>query len=218
LGKQNERAHDRHRNQRALALALTLVLTLSGLLASGAAGQSQATVKLVPSTAKIDRGQTVAVALRVEGVRNLYGAQADFHFDPSRLAVQDADPEAEGLQSTLGSFLSPDFVVVNEADNEAGTLRLAFTQIAPNPPVEGNGDLATVTFEGIGSGEATLTWEKVILADMDGQEIEARLEGTKIQVGKEFSIVGLLVGGVGVLGIVTALLVGRKRVADRQSG
>ena len=218
LGKQNERAHDPYRNQRALALALTLALALSGLLASGAAGQPQATVKLVPSTTKIDHGQTVAVVLRIEGVQNLYGAQADLHFDPSRLTVQDADPAAEGIQSALGSFLSPDFVVVNEADNIVGSLRLAFTQMAPNPPVEGNGDLATVTFEGIGSGEATLTWENVILADVDGQKINAHLEETTIQVGKELPIVGLLVGGAGTLGIVAALLVGRKRVAGRQSG
>jgi hypothetical protein len=200
-----------------LALALTLALILSGLLASGAAGQPQATVKLMPSREKIERGQTVAVVLRIEGVQNLYGAQVDLHFDTARLAVQDADPAAEGLQSNLGSFLSPDFVVANEADNKAGTLRLAFTQMAPKLPVEGNGDLATVTFEGIGSGEATLTWEKVILADVDGQEINAHLEEATIQVGKEFSIVGLLIGGVGTLGIVAALLIGRKRVAGRQS-
>jgi hypothetical protein len=201
-----------------LTLALTLALTLSGLLASGAAGQPQATVKLVPSTAKIDHGQTVVVVLRVEGVQNLYGAQADLHFDPSRLNAQDADPEAEGIQSALGSFLSPDFVVVNEVDNKAGTLRLAFTQMAPNPPVGGNGDLATVTFEGISSGEATLTLEEVILADVDGQKINAHLEEATIQVGKEFPLIELLVGGAGTLGIVAALSIGRKRIAGRQSG
>jgi len=219
LGKQNERAHDPYRNHRALALALTLALALSGLLASGVAGQPQATLKLVPSTTKIDHGQTVAVVLRVEGVHNLYGAQADLHFDPSQLTVQDADPAAEGIQSALGSFLSPDFVVFNEVDNKAGTLRLAFTQMAPHPPVEGNGDLATVTFEGIGSGEATLTWENVILADVNGQKINAHLEQATIQVGKGFPTVGLLLaGGAGTLGIVAALLIGRKRVAGRQSG
>ena len=222
LGKQNERAHDQHRNQyrnhRALALTLTLALVLSGLLAGGVAGQPQATLKLVPSTTKIDHGQTVAVVLRVEGVENLYGAQADLHFDPSRLIVQDADPAAEGIQSALGSFLSPDFVVFNEVDNKAGILRLAFTQMAPHPPVEGNGDLATVTFEGIGSGEATLTWENVILADVDGKKINAHLEQATIQVGKGFPTVELLVGGAGTLAIVAALLIGRKRVAGRQSG
>ena len=219
MGKQNERAHDPYRNHRALALALTLALALSGLLASGVAGQPQATLKLVPSTTKIDHGQTVAVVLRVEGVHNLYGAQADLHFDPSQLTVQDADPAAEGIQSALGSFLSPDFVVFNEVDNKAGTLRLAFTQMAPHPPVEGNGDLATVTFEGIGSGEATLTWENVILADVNGQKINAHLEQATIQVGKGFPTVGLLLaGGAGTLGIVAALLIGRKRVAGRQSG
>jgi hypothetical protein len=198
-----------------LALALTLALVLPGLLVSVVAAQSQVTVKLVPSTSSIDRGQTVAVVLRAEGVRNLYGLQADLHFDPARLAAQDADPAAEGIQIAVGSFLKPDFVVVNEVDNETGTLRLAFTQMAPNQPVEGSGDLATINFEGTGNGEANLTWGQVILADADGQEIEAHLEGAQIRVGKEFPILGVLSGVAGLAVVVGALLIGQQRTVDR---
>lgn len=215
MKNQNEHTLNRRRNQRVLSLALALVL--SGLLVSLAAAQSQATMRLVPLMSKVEQGQTVAVILRVEDVQGLYGAQVDLHFDPTRLAVHDADPAAEGIQSTLGSFLSPDFVVLNEVDNEKGILRLAFTQMAPNPPAEGAGDLATVTFKGLGSGKATLKWEKVILANGDGQEIETRLEGATIQVGTEFPIVELLVGSGGILGIGGALLIVRQRMADQQS-
>ena len=212
---QNERAR---RNQRASALAVTLVLILSGLLAGGVAAQSQTTVTAAPVTTKVDQGQSVDVSLRVEGVRNLYGVQADLHFDPQRLAVQDADPTTEGVQIALSDFLKPDFVVVNEADNETGIVRVAFTQMAPNPPVEGDGNLATVTFETRGGGQATLTWGKVILADADGQQIEARLEGTKIQVGQDFPVLGVLGGGAaGILLIGVALLIGRQRTVHRQS-
>jgi hypothetical protein len=86
------------------------------------------------------------------GRQNLYAAQAKVHFDPARLAVQDADPATEGVQVALGSLLSPDLVFAKEADNETGTLRLSLSQVSPSPPVEGGGDLAAITFEGVGSG------------------------------------------------------------------
>lgn len=204
------------RNRAALALAL--VLFLLGLSVGGVVAQSQAVVKLVPSLVETDPGQTIDVFVRVEGVRGLYGVQADLHFDPRWLSVRDADPVAEGVQVALTGFLRPDFVVINDVDNEAGTLRLAFTQMAPNPPVEGDGNLATITFESVGRGQADLTWGKVILANADGQKIEARLEGTNVQVGREFPFLGVL-GGVaaGIVLVAGAFLFGRRRTVNRQS-
>jgi hypothetical protein len=122
------------------------------------------------------------------------------------------------VQIALGDFPKTDFVVINEVDNEKGTLRLAFTQMAPHPPVAGDGNLATVTFESMGRGQAAVTWGNVILANADGQRIEAQLEGTKIQVGKDFPILGVLGGGAaGILAAVGALLVGWQRRANRPS-
>lgn len=213
-----QHTHKQHKKQQALALALALLLTLTGLLGGAAAAQTQVTVQLLPSTTAIGRGETVDVALRVKDVRSLYGAQLDLYFDPALLIARDADPLTKGVQVTLGNFLSPDFVVFNDVDNETGTLRLAFTQVSPHPPVEGSGDLATVTFEGVGLGSATLTWGQVVLADMDGQEIIASLEGAEIQVEQRFSTLTLLASGAGILGIALASLVGWMWAARRQVG
>jgi hypothetical protein len=217
MKNQNQHAHNGHKKQPSPALALALLLALTGLLAGTANAQPQVVLKLSPSTTRISHGETVDVALQVEGAHNLHGAQAKVHFDPARLAVQDADPTAEGIQVVLGSFLSPDFVVVNKADNEAGTLRLAFTQMTPRPPAEGSGDLATITFEGIGNGAADLTWSDVILSNGDGQGIDTHLEGAEIQVEGELSTSILLAGGVGIAGIALVLLAGWMRVIRRRS-
>jgi hypothetical protein len=208
---------NKYPKQPVLILVSVLLLALAALLGGTATAQSQATVKLSLSTTVIDQGETVDVALRVENVRNLYGAQLDLHFDPARLTVQDADPATEGIQVALRNFLRPDFVVVNEADNEAGTLRLAFTQVSPSAPVEGSGDLAVVTFAGVGSGSAALTLGQVILADMDGQEIQARLEGAEVRIEQGLAATPLLAGGAGIMGIALVSLVGwmwARRQAD----
>lgn len=212
----NQLTNNRCTKQPSLALAL-LLLALTGLVAGTAAAQPQAILKLVPSAPRIEQGEAVDVALRIEDVQNLYAAQAKVHFDPARLAVQDADPATEGVQVALGSLLSPDLVIANEADNETGTLRLAFTQMVPRPPAEGSGDLASVTFEGIGDGAVDLTWSDVILSNGDGQDIDAHLEGAEIQVKGELPGNMLFAGGVGVASIVLVLLAGWMWATRRQS-
>ncbi len=203
--------------QLGLTLTLALLLCLTGLLGSTVFAQPQTIVKLSPSTAAISQGERVDVALRVEGVQNLYGAQVDLYFDPTKLIVKDSDPATAGTQVALGNFLSPDFVVINSVDGQAGTLSLAFTQVSPSLPVEGSGDLATITFEGVGRGSAALKWGQVILADRDGQQIQARLEATEIQIDNEFPTLTLLAGGASILAILVVLIAGGTWIARRQS-
>jgi hypothetical protein len=217
MRNQNQLTNNKSTKQSLLALALALLLALTGLVAGTVVAQPQATLKLVPSTSRIDQGEAVDVALRIEGVRNLYAAQAKVHFDPARLAVQDADPATKGVQIALRSLLSPDLVIVNEADNETGTLRLSLSQVSPSPPAEGSGDLAAITFEGVGSGATALTWSDVILADIDGQEIKAHLEGAEIQVERGLVGSALFAAGAGIVGLVLISLAGWRWATRRQS-
>ena len=71
--------------------------------------------------------------------QNAYGIDVRATFDPQVVEVVDADPAKDGIQLSPGTFPQPDFVARNVADNQAGTLRYAITQVNPTQPVSGTG-------------------------------------------------------------------------------
>ena len=77
---------------------------------------SPALVRIAPSQAQVLVGQTVDIGVEIQNVEGLYGIDLLLAFDPQALAVVDMDPELEGIQVQLGTFLEPGFVLVNIAD------------------------------------------------------------------------------------------------------
>ena len=115
---------------------------------------------------------TLQVDLYVANVANLYGADIKFGFDPSIVQVVDVDPFMPGVQiQPLSGFLSPDLVVRREANNVAGTIQYAVTQLNPTPPVSGSGSLARVTFQPLTSGGFTMPDNGSVLAGVGGTAI-----------------------------------------------
>ena len=114
-------------------------------------------------------GQTVDLEIRVEEVTDLYGGRIQLSFDPTVLQVVDADPSdgAPGVQIRPGDFLDPfhQFVLVNRADNSAGTIDFAVTQLHPATARSGSGVLATVTFEVVGQSSSAVHLVGVRLGD-----------------------------------------------------
>ena len=81
------------------------------------AGQSTV-VRPNPLLSSAAVGESVVVTLYVQDVQNLYGADIRLSFDPTVLEVQDANPKVSGVQiQPLSTFLTPDFVVRNQACN-----------------------------------------------------------------------------------------------------
>lgn len=137
-----------------------------------ASAQSQATIAV--GDAKIGAGQTGAVVVRIRDVRDLYGADVHLSFDPKVLQVEDANPAKPGVQVQLGRLLSADLVVRNLAENAAGTVHVAFTQLSPAAPASGSGDLFSVTFRAlVGSGATDVGISASMLSSRDGIEIPA---------------------------------------------
>ena len=62
---------------------------------------------------------------------------------------------APGVQVAPGDFLSADFVVQNRADNQAGTIDFAVTQLNPSKTKSGSGTLFTVYFQGIAADKTS---------------------------------------------------------------
>jgi hypothetical protein len=137
------------------AVVLAMLLTL-GLI--GGAAANTARVYVQPVDAAED---AITVEVIATGVVDLYGAEVRLRYDPQALAVQDAEPQQEGIQVEPGTLLDPQsgFVVANKVDEQTGTVLYAITLINPAEPVNGDGVLARVTFKKLGAGKSIIAVE-----------------------------------------------------------
>lgn len=168
---------------------ITAVSVLLGLLAAlyGVTGvkareaNNETLVRCNPATVAGIMGQPLAVELYVDNVVDLWAADVSLSFDTTMVRVIDADQNPNnGVQiEILDDFLSPDFLLRQNADNETGTIRYAATQVAsPNPgegsrPVSGSGALARVTFQPLQAGTSTMPFTDIEIVRRTGAEIEA---------------------------------------------
>jgi hypothetical protein len=94
------------------------------------------------------------------------------------------------VQITPGDFLDlfNQFVLVNAADNTAGTIDFAVTQLHPAVARSGSGVLATVEFRAAGEGSSAVHLANVRLGDdtrPDPLEIPAGTVDGQVTVGGE---------------------------------
>ena len=162
-----------------LILALWLPITQPLLLPSQAAlaQEGKALVRTEPAVLEVGKGQIETLQILLVNAQNVYGIDLQAGFDPAVVEVVDADPDQAGIQMTPGSFLKPDFVVRNVADNQAGALHYVVTQLNPTPPANGEGVILSIQFLGKATGiETALTILSVQIADRRGvkQPVTAR--------------------------------------------
>jgi LysM repeat protein len=147
----------------------------------------QAVIRIAPTAQQINVGDTVIVEIWVDDVFDLVAVDLELQFNPSVLQVQDYDSQKDGVQIEPEFFLAPDFVVDNQADNAAGRVMYALTQIDPTPPASGSGPLASVTFKAIAQGSTQLDFTKsqlVTIVDNNAQEIPVSRQSGQITVGQ----------------------------------
>lgn len=132
-------------------------------------------VRCDPTTPTGVIGSTdVTVDMYIQDVVGLYGADLRISFFDTTIAqVVDQAPAAGVQNQPLYTFMQPDFIVRNSADNALGTMRFAANQIAPNQPVDGSGPLARITFHGLQAGSFVMTWGTLELSTIDGVLIPA---------------------------------------------
>ena len=156
------------------ALLASVILGVGGVLAAGQAAPNVGLLRFNPSPATGVTGGTVDVSIVSESVTNIYGVELDVSFDPSVITVVDADAGKGGVQITPGTCPAPDFVASNAADNAAGIISYAATQLNPSLPCAA-GEVAAVTFrctEGLLEKTTTqLTFATTIISDPDGSPI-----------------------------------------------
>ena len=165
-----------------IAIALLGAILLVSLPASR--GFTQSTVILIqPSSSDVDIDDTITVDIRIEDVADLYGVDVRLSFDPTLLEVQDADGNpANGVQIQAASFPAPDFVVKNEADNSAGTVWYAVSQMSPTEPISGSGVAASITLKGLVEGTSSIAFTYQKIVERDGDPIPATTQDGQITV------------------------------------
>jgi hypothetical protein len=162
-------------------VAVILFLALLSALPASAQGQT-AVVRSDPVVLEVSPGQVATLTIILANAQDVYGIDVRATFDPQIVEVVDADPARDGVQLTPGTFPQPDFVARNSADNAAGTLRYALTQVNPTAPATGTGVVFTVSFRGKTPGEATLALGPVEMADRRGQALPVTAEAGTIKV------------------------------------
>jgi len=113
----------------------------------------------------------VEVPVEVRDVEELYAVDLTIRFDPEILQVEDANPDQEGVQPGLATFLDAGMTLFNEVDNETGTVRFVMSQINPSEGKSGSGNLLVLYFVGKQAGTSQITVEKVELANRSGEAI-----------------------------------------------
>jgi LysM repeat protein len=156
---------------------LSAGLPLLGSLAAGTEGRLQ------PTSQSIAVGAQTTVTLSLENVQDLYGYQTAIVFNPSLLEVVDANPSQTGIQVELGTFVKPDFVAQNNADNNVGAIVCVVSQVAPTPAASGSGNLLTITFKGKAQGVSDVRFTELKLASVDGSAIAVTRFDAQITVG-----------------------------------
>jgi hypothetical protein len=165
-----------------LALLLTLVF-LSISITAQAAGSSQIVLSTTQTSLKI--GQLTTVDVLVKASPSIYGADIQVNFDPKMLEVVDADKKLAGLQIEPGKFIDQkkSFLLKHQVSNEAGTIDYALTLLNPAPAVQGDGQLARITFRAKSNGLTIISLKKGMFGTKTGETISPDLAGVQITVG-----------------------------------
>lgn len=162
----------------------TAVLLLLGLVTQQsvwpgvvqAAGSTRVNIK--PADGMVYQNDVIRVEVWVEEVVDLYGADIQIQFDPAVFQVVDAKPSQEGVQIKLRSdLLQAGFVIHQEADNLAGKIWYANSQVNPASPASGSGALFEFGLLAISQGAASLEITSQQLSDKNGMPILADASG-----------------------------------------
>lgn len=165
-------------------VAGVLVLLILSFAASGRqASAQQSTIlrcRVDKSTVTVD--DEVTLLIEAVDVTDFYGYELTLKYNGSRILFQDADSAKTGINLQIGAFLSPDFVVLNEANNSTGRVNLALTQLSPSPAVSGTGELARATLTGVSAGLVSFAFTDVVFSDPAGVAIPVVLQNCSVDV------------------------------------
>jgi hypothetical protein len=149
-------------------------------------------VEIAPASSSVPISGTAAVDVLISDVVDLYGVSLVINFDPNFVEVEDADPGTSGVQIALGNCPSPDMVTENAVDNGTGVITYSVSSLSPSVPCDGSGVIATITFHGLQVGTSPVQFTDLLLADSNGQPIEAEIFDGSVSVTDAGNIDGII--------------------------
>jgi len=139
--------------------ALLLALLASFLLTDSLQADGPTQVILQVASLQDQRFEnTLVVEVHLANVSDLTGADIQIQYDPAQLRAQDANPRLEGEQISPGPFLAgaEQFIVANNINAQSGLIEFAMILLPPSSPLEGQGVLATITFDVLTPGPISM--------------------------------------------------------------
>ena len=130
-------------------------------------------------------GSRIEVPIEIRGVQDLYAFDLEMQFDPAVFDAEDADPNMQGIQTALGTFLDAGLLLFNDVNPETGLVRFAMSQVNPSEGKSGDGILLVLYLSAKTTGESTLTVNSITLSDRKGVEIPTSGVGAVITVSED---------------------------------
>ncbi|WP_440952433.1 PGF-pre-PGF domain-containing protein [Methanococcoides sp. FTZ1] len=143
-----------------------------------------------PDQQSVDRGSEFVVYVYVEPDVSISGMQFDLHFDGSVINVKSIS-EGDLFSSTATTFFSEGTI-----DNAAGSVIYSHGVILGKEEVTSPGILATIVFEGVGTGITDIDLENVIISNSSGSAVPISVNGAFVTISDTASS-GVNSGGTG---------------------
>lgn len=168
-------------------LSLVVLSVLAGLCFSTVQAQSTdgAEGGVFDSNA-VAPGEVIEVPVEIRNVEDLYAMDIEIQFDPTILQVEDADPDTDGIQVAIGTFLDAGLVLYNTVDNNNGTIHFVMTQVNPSEGKTGSGVVLVIYLRGINVGTSQLAVTFLELASRAGDAIPVEPQSASIEVVESY--------------------------------
>ena len=170
---------------RLVFLVLSLFCLVFASFSAAAAQEADPAEVGIFTDIEMAPGARVEIPIEVRGVEALYAADLTLSFDPAIIQVEDANPNQDGVQLALGTFLDAGLVLFNTADNDSGTIRFAMTQVNPSEGKSGDGILLVLYARAASEGQSEVEVTAVELANRMGESIPASGVGASVVVSAE---------------------------------
>ena len=162
-------------NRKIIVSVLTMVVLIYGTQGNLSYGQATtSTVQLLPATVVSPAvGEKLTLSLNIVGGTSVAGYEASIKFDTSALRY---------VESEIGDYLLAGAFFVSPVVT-GDLVKLAAASLAGES--NGDGTLATITFEVRAVKASTLTLSNVLLSDNDGVSSRPQVEGVQITKPEE---------------------------------